>query len=93
MYDTSLGDVYCFSPHERLTLALFLPLPRWENSRTSGKSRQGRAVVGVVSFFASHKYVASHCVSNRFQNDAVRRVTSDSSMVPVGLIYVTFRFS
>ena len=45
-----------------LGLALFLPLPRWENSRTSGNSRQGRAVVGVVSFFASHKYVASHCV-------------------------------
>ena len=41
---------------------------------------------GVVSFFASRKYVASHCVRNRLQNDAVRRVTSDSGMVFVGSI-------
>ena len=65
----------CFGANQAfffLGLPLFLPLPRWEeNSRTSGNSWQGRAVVGVVSFFASHKYVASHCVHNRFQNDAV----------------------
>lgn len=29
----------------------------------------------VKSFFALHKYVASHCMRNRFQNDAARRVT------------------
>ncbi|KAF3430411.1 hypothetical protein E2986_11602 [Frieseomelitta varia] len=35
----------------------------------------------VVSFFVSHKYVALHCVRHRFQNDAVRRVTNDSTNV------------
>ena len=34
----------------------------------------------VVPFFASHKCVASHCVRNRFQNGAVRRVTNGSGM-------------